>query len=171
MHTRGSWWATHLPPGSWWRVMHTGRRGPSYSENCLPVMRDRLREDLTAAIKARDRVAVTALRTALAAIDNAEAVDADPGGPRAASSQHVAGASAGVGSSDVPRRVLSQAEVGAIVRTQADERWQAAADYEKLGRTDAADVLRREADVLSAYVRGTGSSADADADADADRHR
>ncbi|GAA5031790.1 hypothetical protein GCM10023317_82610 [Actinopolymorpha pittospori] len=40
-------------------------------------MRASLRDDLTAAIKARDRVAITALRSALAAIDNAEAVPVD----------------------------------------------------------------------------------------------
>jgi hypothetical protein len=38
-------------------------------------IRTRMRRALTAAIKARDRSAVTALRSALAAIDNAEAVD------------------------------------------------------------------------------------------------
>ena len=40
-------------------------------------LRDRLRRALPAAMKARDRPAVTALRSALAAIDNAEAFDPD----------------------------------------------------------------------------------------------
>jgi uncharacterized protein len=39
-------------------------------------IRTRMRRGLTAAMKARDQRAVTALRSALAAIDNAEAVDA-----------------------------------------------------------------------------------------------
>jgi hypothetical protein len=38
-------------------------------------LRDRLRRALPAAIKARDRPALTALRSAVAAIDNAEAVN------------------------------------------------------------------------------------------------
>ena len=38
-------------------------------------LRQNLRDALTTAIKSRDRVAVAALRSALAAIDNAEAVD------------------------------------------------------------------------------------------------
>jgi hypothetical protein len=40
-------------------------------------MRTSLREGLKAALKARDRVAVAALRSALSAIDNAEAVPLD----------------------------------------------------------------------------------------------
>jgi hypothetical protein len=39
------------------------------------ALRQRLREAISAAMKERDRVAVTALRSTLAAIDNAEAVD------------------------------------------------------------------------------------------------
>jgi uncharacterized protein YqeY len=114
-------------------------------------MRDRLREDLAAAMKARDRVAVTVLRTTLAAIDNAEAVDVSPTEPPRADSPHVAGASAGVGSSDVARRMLSDADIRAIIRKEAAERCQAAAEYEKLGRVDIADALRREAAVLDTY--------------------
>ena len=40
-------------------------------------LRDRLRRALPAAMTARDRTAITALRSALAAIDNAEAFDPD----------------------------------------------------------------------------------------------
>lgn len=117
-------------------------------------MRDRMREDLARAIKARDRVAVAALRTTLAAIDNAEAVDAQAGAPRAAGNSHIAGASAGVGSSDVPRRALSDADIDTIVREQLAERRDAAAEYDRLGRSHEADALRREAAVLKGYVTG-----------------
>jgi uncharacterized protein len=44
-------------------------------------LRDRLRRALPAAMKARDRPAMTALRSALAAIDNAGAVDPTQAGP------------------------------------------------------------------------------------------
>jgi uncharacterized protein YqeY len=115
-------------------------------------MRDRLREDLAAAMKSRDRVAITVLRTTLAAIENAEAVDVSPREAPGAGSRHVAGTSVGVGSSDVTRRVLSDADIGAIIREGSDERWQAAAEYEKLGRVDSADALRREAAVLDRYL-------------------
>jgi len=40
------------------------------------TVRDRLRAALPAAMKARDSVAISALRSALGAIDNAETVDA-----------------------------------------------------------------------------------------------
>ena len=42
-----------------------------------PLLADRLKADLVQAMKARDRAAVTALRTALAALANAEAPDFD----------------------------------------------------------------------------------------------
>ena len=95
-------------------------------------------------MNARDGVAITVLRTTLAAIDNAEAVDASPREPRGTGSHHVAGTSVGVGSSDVTRRVLSDADIGAIIREEFDERRQAATEYEKLGRVDVADALRRK---------------------------
>jgi uncharacterized protein len=43
------------------------------------TLRGRLRGALPAAMKARDAAAVAALRSALAAIDNAEAVEPAPG--------------------------------------------------------------------------------------------
>jgi uncharacterized protein YqeY len=43
-------------------------------------------------------------------------------------------------------------EESACVRAQADERFDAAEQYEKLGRQDAADGLRREAEVLLMYL-------------------
>ena len=44
-------------------------------------LRDRLRRALPVALKAQDRPAVAALRSTLAAIDNAEAVDPDEAWP------------------------------------------------------------------------------------------
>jgi uncharacterized protein len=112
----------------------------------------RLRQDLTLALKARDRVAIAALRSVIAAIENAEAIDSEQSPSREASSEHIAGATAGAGSSDVERRALNGAEVDAIVRAQVDERLRAADEYERLGRRDATDRLLQEAAVLSDYV-------------------
>jgi poly-gamma-glutamate capsule biosynthesis protein CapA/YwtB (metallophosphatase superfamily) len=81
-----------------------------------------MRGDLIAAMKARDDLAVVALRSAIAAIDDAEAIDVDRTASRDANSEHIAGASAGVGSTEVPRRVLSDADEHAVVRAQAEER-------------------------------------------------
>jgi uncharacterized protein len=115
-------------------------------------VRTRLRRDLIVALKARDDVAVVALRSAIAAIDNAEAVEVRGASRREGSSEHIAGASAGVGSAEAERRVLSDAGVQAVIRAQADERSQAAHEYEELGRDDVAVRLRLEAALLRAYL-------------------
>jgi uncharacterized protein YqeY len=144
-------------------------------------MRTTMRRDLTAALKARDRVAVSALRSALAAIDNAEAVPVpDPrtsdgervpepasggepragsaaaGEPRAGSAvggEHVAGAAVGVGAGEAARRELTPDDLHAIVAAEVAERVDAATGYARSGREDAADRLRAEADVLRRYLR------------------
>jgi uncharacterized protein YqeY len=119
-------------------------------------LRDDLRDDLRGALKgalaARDRTAVAALRSAITALDNAEAV-ADIGSSRLSpGAGPIAGAATGVGATEVERRRLPASEVRAIVQRQVDERRIAADEYEGLGRVDAADRLRREADVLVAHV-------------------
>jgi len=111
-----------------------------------------LRQELLAARKARDPVAVAALGSAIGAIENAEAVDVSSGLPALTSSEHVAGATAGVGSSDVERRVLSEADVVGIVRGQVDERISAADQYEQLGERERAERLRLEAAVLRRHL-------------------
>jgi uncharacterized protein YqeY len=50
------------------------------------------------------------------------------------------------------RRVLSDDDLTAIVRTEVSEREAAAFEYERIGRTDRAGRLRREAEVLAAAV-------------------
>ncbi|MGW9310195.1 GatB/YqeY domain-containing protein [Saccharomonospora azurea] len=117
-------------------------------------MRDALRRDLTAALKARDRVAIDALRSALGALDNAEAVPVDHAAIRGGepSSEHIAGAASGVGSTESRRRELTEAQVRSIVRQQVDERQEAATEYDRLGRTDHAERLRAEADVLDRHL-------------------
>ena len=68
-------------------------------------LRTRLRRRLSTAVRAQDRPAVSALRSALAALDNAEAVQ--PGeGFQPEVSQHVAGGVAGLGAAEVERQVL-----------------------------------------------------------------
>lgn len=110
----------------------------------------RLRGDLTAALKAQDRVTVAALRSALTALDNAGAVEAPT--VRADGSEHIAGTTAGVGSTDIARRVLSDDDVRAILRSVADEHSRAASEYARIGRDDLAERMRSEAAVLAAYL-------------------
>jgi uncharacterized protein len=109
----------------------------------------RLRRALPPALKARDQAAVTALRSALAAIDNAQAIEAPPP-PR--SGGVVAGAVTGLGAGDAPRRQLSEGDIAAIVRAEIADRRMAFADYERAGQLDAAARLAVEADVLAAHL-------------------
>ena len=72
---------------------------------------------------------------------------------RDSSSEYIAGATAGAGSSDVHRRTLGDAETEAIVRTLVEELCEAADQYERLGREERATRLRREAAVLTEYLQ------------------
>jgi uncharacterized protein YqeY len=113
-------------------------------------MIDQLRAELLGARKRRDAVAVAALRSALAAIANAEAVP--PSAHPVASSEHVAGAATGLGAAEVPRRVLTPEDVAAILQNEVAERRHAATDYAALGRDAEAQRLRDEAAVLAGYL-------------------
>ena len=122
-------------------------------------MLDRLRVDLTAAMKARDAVAVSALRSAIAAIGNAEAVEIAPDTTSATGGRHVAGSVPGLGAGEAPRRVLSEADMAAIIREQVDERMTAAEHYDRIGDAVRATRLRAEAGLLAAYLPSASASA------------
>ncbi|MDG4825936.1 hypothetical protein O7635_29155 [Asanoa sp. WMMD1127] len=110
-------------------------------------LRDRLRRTLRDALRARDAVAAGALRSAIAAIDNAEAVDA---GPDRFGTEPLG--VPGVGAAEVARRPLDGAEVQRIVRAEAADRLAAAAHYELAGRSDAAARMRAGAELLTAIA-------------------
>lgn len=99
-------------------------------------MREELRRGLTAAMKSRDAVALSAVRSALAAIDNAEA-------PPLSDFDGAAG--------EVARRDLDDAQMRAIVEAEINDRLGAAREYDMVGRGDAAERSRAEAEVLRAY--------------------
>ncbi|MFE3029661.1 GatB/YqeY domain-containing protein [Nocardia tengchongensis] len=112
------------------------------------ALRARLRVALPMAMKARDRDATAALRSALGAIDNAEAVDGSE--VRAGAIENSA---VGLGASELPRRDLTESDIAAIVRAEIDDRLSAAGEYEALpGGADRAAALRAEATVLSAHL-------------------
>lgn len=107
------------------------------------------RAALTTAMKQRDREAVSVYRTALAAIANAEAVVPTGEVPAAGA---IEAAAVGAGAADVARRELTDEQVVATVRAEAEERRAAAA----LPGLDpvAADRLLHEATLLDALVEG-----------------
>jgi uncharacterized protein len=116
------------------------------------TVRDLLQRAVGEAMKARDMVAVSALRSALGAIDNASAVPAGAAPVTRTASPYVAGAAAGLGAAEIRRRSLSDQEATAVVRAEVAERLAAAQQYDRAGHTEQAGRLRREADILASAL-------------------
>lgn len=93
----------------------------------MAELKDRLRSDLTAAMKGRDSLRASTLRMALAAVTNAEV-----SGPQA--------------------RELADDEVTGVLVTEAKKRREAAAAYDGAGRDELAAKERAEAAVLADYL-------------------
>ncbi len=93
----------------------------------MSALKDRLRQDLTAAMKSRDEVTSGTLRMALAAVSNAE----------------VAGKQA---------KQLDDAEVVGVLAAEAKRRREAAAAYDDAQRPELAAKERAEAEVLARYL-------------------
>ena len=117
-------------PALAWPVVHRwrpGRRAPSGKMRAMAAMKDRLRSDLTAAMKARDEVTMRTLRMALTSVTKEE----------------VAGSSA---------RELSDDEVLAVLTREAKRRREAADAFAAAGREEQAAAERAEGAVLDAYL-------------------
>lgn len=93
----------------------------------MSELKDRLRQDLTAAIKARDGVRSSTLRMVLSAITNAE----------------VAGKEA---------RELTDDDVIGVLSTEAKKRREAATAFADAGRAELADKETAEAAVIADYL-------------------
>ncbi|WP_205471934.1 GatB/YqeY domain-containing protein [Nocardioides sp. SYSU D00038] len=93
----------------------------------MSALKDRLRSDLTAAIKARDEVRSSTLRMVLTAITNAE----------------VAGKE---------QRELSDDDVVGVLSSEAKKRREAATAFDDGGRPEMAEKERAEAAVLADYL-------------------
>jgi uncharacterized protein len=91
------------------------------------MLTERLRDDLTAAMKRRDELATSALRMALAAVKEAE----------------VSGREA---------RGLDDDEIMKVLTKQVKRREEAAEAFRNAGRADRADRELAERDVLAAYL-------------------
>jgi uncharacterized protein len=90
-------------------------------------LKDRLRADLTTAIKSRDQIRSSTLRMVLTAITNAE----------------VAGKQ---------QRELSDDDIVGVLSSESKKRREAAEAFDHAGRTDSADKERAEAEVLADYL-------------------
>jgi uncharacterized protein len=93
----------------------------------MPTLKERLRADLTASMKARDETRTRTLRMALSSI----------------STEEVSGDAA---------RELSDDEVLKILTREAKRRREAATAFDGAGRADQAASERAEEEVLSAYL-------------------
>jgi uncharacterized protein len=102
-----------------------------------------MRADLLVARKARDAAAVTALRTTLAAFENAEAPPAPSGSPAPLGD---------VGPHEHDRLVLSAADHERILRDEIAIRSHAADEYDAIGQAEAAATVRAELAVLERYL-------------------
>lgn len=106
-----------------------------------------LATEVKAAMKAHDKVALAALRSLSARVANAEAVPVDVM-PRAGA---VEAAAIGVGAADAERRMLTMADLRALVAAETEEHEEAARHREALGRIDEAADLRRQAQVIREF--------------------
>ena len=93
----------------------------------MSELKDRLRSDLTTAIKARDEVRSSTIRMVLSAITNAE----------------VAGTEA---------RELSDDDIIGVLSTEAKRRREAATAFADAGRTELADKETAEGAVIADYL-------------------
>jgi uncharacterized protein len=115
------------------------------------AFRERSRRDLRAALKSSQPETISALRTIIAAIDNAEAVRPEAESPRPAGGI-IAHASQGVGSTEAPRRELGMAEIQAIVRDLICEYETHGEHYRAMRQHHAAESLQRKANILQTYL-------------------
>jgi uncharacterized protein len=101
----------------------------------VPALKDRLRADLTAAMKERDELRTATLRMVLAAV----------------SAEEVAGTQA---------RELTDDEVQAVLRREAKKRREAAEAFAAAGRSEQAVRESAEGDVVAGYLPAQLGDAD-----------
>lgn len=112
-------------------------------------LRVRMRAALPEAMRARDKTAVSALRGALAALENAEAPPVDDAARRAKALEE---APVGAGVTDAARLELSEDGEADIVRAEVAERLEAAGQLTAPAHSDRAARLRAEAAVLQRFL-------------------
>ena len=109
----------------------------------------RLATDLTTAMKERDTVAVITIRSLLSEIDNAGAVEL-PVSEGMIMSGGIAGATEGVGSTEVQRKELSNEDIQKIITKEIDEIEKTALMIGKSG-TDTSEFTE-QIEILKGYL-------------------
>ncbi len=111
-------------------------------------MKSRLRGALTVAMKEKNTSEASLLRVLIAAIDNAEAPPARPERPSLVHHDFWDG------SAEVERLFLDEDRVRAIISNEIATRQCAADEFDRLGKADRADRLRREIAIAKRYLEG-----------------
>ncbi|WP_285734533.1 GatB/YqeY domain-containing protein [Nocardiopsis sp. ATB16-24] len=93
----------------------------------MSELKDRLKNDLTTAIKARDKVRAGTLRMVLAAISTEEAAGST-------------------------RRTLDDQEITRLLTREAKKRREAAEAFDQGGRPEQAEAERAESEIISDYL-------------------
>lgn len=102
-----------------------------------------LRGRLKSAMRARDKRTAGAMRTVIAALENAEAVPLESTGTPVTSSEHIAGTGFGLGVGEASRRALSADEERALVAREVAELRLSSAALAKAGLHErSAEMLR-----------------------------
>ncbi|MEK8146468.1 hypothetical protein NKH18_50090 [Streptomyces sp. M10(2022)] len=106
-------------------------------------------------MRARDKAAVSALRAALATLDNAGAVPVGTAGPGASAIEE---SPVGAGATEAARRELNEQEMVEIVRAEITERLEAAGELTAPAHADRATQLRAEVTVLLTFLDEPGAA-------------
>lgn len=107
------------------------------------ILRERMSQDLRTSMKNRDKVAVSLLRTLMAALDNAEAVAVDHASlPKVPTTERY----------EVPRKELTDDEVRQLLEEELAERRRAHSNYMALQVASEVERLQQEIDILVTYL-------------------
>lgn len=115
--------------------------------NTQELVRDKLRTALLRAMRDRDPETVSALRSVLGALDNAESSGIIA--PRAGA---IEASAVGIGRADAARRELTDADVCHVIQMEIDERRRAAEEYARAGRPERVAGIEREIAAIRAAL-------------------
>ena len=118
-------------------------------------VRGNLRQELMNAMRRRDTAVIPVLRSAIAAIDNAESVE--PAHVPIVDSP-IAGSAGGLGASEVERADLGRQEQRTIVEREIVELASHVDRLTRLCRRDEADATRRAMEILRGVVQAQTST-------------
>jgi uncharacterized protein YqeY len=116
-------------------------------------LRQRLQRALVPAMRERDRAAVSAIRSALATVANAEAVPVEPREDPATTGP-VAKAAVGLGAAEADRRELSDNDIRSIVHAEVTAHLEAADHLRSVGQAGRAEELQAQVAALRPFLDG-----------------